>query len=263
VFDRLFAGSDPMATLAEQKKRALYKKSVLDYSLAQQSKLKARLNTRDAAKVDQLTSAIRDYETRLANAPMVPAQCSASTAPAGGVPSDARDHIALMNGLTVLALQCGICPVITFAYENTASERQHTFLTTADGQMVTDGWHIGITHHNGDPFKIAEQTAVNTWLVSQYAALAKALKGVQTLDGKSLLDETIMLGVSDMGDEAHNHSNMRPLVIGGKALGVKTGQLIVNQNELKLANVHLGVLKALKVPVTSFGDSDGTAPIAT
>lgn len=263
VFNRMFAGSDPGATQAEQQKRLLYRKSVLDYSLDQQTRLKARLNPRDAAKVDQLLTSIRDYETRLAATATNSQQCGQASAPAGGIPADVRDHVSLMNALTTLALQCNIAPVVTFSYENTVSERQHTFLTTADGRQVTDGWHIGITHHNGDPFKIAEQQAVNTWIVSQFVALAAKLKGTAMPDGSTLLDHTILMGVSDMGDQAHNHSNMRPMLLGGAALGVKTGRLIVNGAQTNLANVYTGVLQALKVPVTRFGDATGVVSLTS
>jgi hypothetical protein len=257
AFNTLFQSFSPAQSaqsLADAKKRALYQKSILDYSMDQSTRLKAKLNPRDAAKVDELLSNVRDLETRLAATPMAP-ECSPGAAP--GTPVDIRDHVTLMSNLTVLALQCGVTPVVTFSYENTVSEIQHTFLTTADGKQVTDGWHIGITHNNGDPFKIAEQQAVNTWLVTQFATLAANLKKVALPDGKTLLDHTIMVGVSDMGDQAHNHSNMIPLIVGGSALGVKTGRVTVNASEVALANVYVGIFEALGVPVTSFGDSNG------
>jgi hypothetical protein len=249
-----------MQASAAAQKQALYKKSILDYSLDQSARLKTKLNPRDAAKVDELYTNIRDVETRLAAMPMTVVQCTPGTAPTG-VPADIRDHLTAMSNLQVLAFQCGLTSVITFDYENTVSEIQHTFLNTADGKQVTDGWHIGITHNNGDPFKIAEQQAVNTWLVSQFAALAAQLKKVALPDGTSLLDHTIMVGVSDMGDQAHNHSNMIPMLVGGSALGVKTGQIYVNGNQVALANVYTGLFDALKVPVTSFGDSSGLMKI--
>jgi hypothetical protein len=259
AFARLFAGFDPNASAAEVMKRLKYKTSILDYAQQQSTSLRAKLNPRDQAKLDQYFSAVRDFETRLASAPMA-LTCTPGASP-GGVPADIRDHVKLMSDLTVLALQCGVTPVITFSYENTVSEIQHTFLQTAAGQQVTDGWHIGITHHNGDAFKISEQQAVNTWLVDQYCYLAAKMKTVTLPDGKNLLDHTIMLGVSDMGDQAHNHSNMRPLIFGGSALGVKTGRMIANANEVALSNVYVGVLQALGVGTTSFGDSNGSVQL--
>ena len=258
VFRRMFDGFDPGASQAEAERRARYRTSVLDYTLDQTTSLKAKLNPRDNARLDQYFTGLREYEQRLANANAA-LTCTPGTDP-GGTPADVRDKVRLMNDLTVLALQCQASPVVFFAYENTVSSIQHTFLTTADGQQVVDDWHIGITHyyeHNNPDFRLAELEAVNTWLVSQFADLAAKLKAIDTVDG-TLLDHTIMLGVSDMGDEAHNHENMRPLVIGGAALGVRTGRIETPNAKLPLSNVYMGVLEALGISLPSFGDSTGT-----
>jgi hypothetical protein len=254
----MFDGFDPGASQAEAEKRARYRTSILDYTLEQTDSLKAKLNPRDLAKLDQYYTGLREFELRLENAGAA-LTCTPGEDP-GGVPGDIRDKVRLMNDLTVLALQCQSAPVVFFAYENTVSNIQHTFLTTAAGDTVVDDWHIGLTHyyeHANPEFRLAELEAVNTWLVSQFTDVARKLKAIETPSG-NLLDSTIMMGVSDMGDEAHNHDNMRPLIIGGSALGVQTGRLLVNSSKVKLANVYLGVLDALGIPQESFGDSDGT-----
>lgn len=259
VFRRMFDGFDPGASEAEALRRQRYRTSVLDYTLEQTATLKSKLNPRDNAKLDQYFTGLREFEQRLANAG-APLTCTPGEDP-GGVPGDIRDKVRLMNDLTVLALQCQASPVVFFAYENTVSSIQHTFLTTADGQTVVDDWHIGLTHyyeHSNPEFRLAELEAVNTWLVSQYTDVAKKLKAISMPEGGTLLDHTIMLGISDMGDEAHNHEHMRPLILGGSALGVKTGRLLVNANRVRLANVYMGILAALGIPQPSFGDSDGT-----
>jgi len=259
AFRRMFDGFDPGASEAEALRRQRYRTSVLDYTLEQTSTLKSKLNPRDNAKLDQYFTGLREFEERLANAG-APLTCTPGADP-GGVPGDVRDKVRLMNDLTVLALQCQSSPVVFFAYENTVSGIQHTFLQTADGQTVVDDWHIGLTHyyeHSNADFRLAELEAVNTWLVSQYTDVAKKLKAIEMPEGGTLLDHTLMLGVSDMGDEAHNHEHMRPIIIGGSALGVNTGRLVVNPNRVRLANVYMGVLEAFGIEQGSFGDSDGT-----
>jgi len=258
-FRRMFDGFDPDASEAEALRRQRYRTSVLDYTLEQTSTLKSKLNPRDNAKLDQYFTGLREFEQRLANAG-APLSCTPGEDP-GGVPGDIRDKVRLMNDLTVLALQCQASPVIFFAYENTVSGIQHTFLTTADGQTVVDDWHIGLTHyyeHSNPDFRLAELEAVNTWLVSQYTDVARKLKAIEMPEGGTLLDHTLMLGVSDMGDEAHNHERMRPIMIGGSALGVSTGRLLVNAAKVPLANVYMGVLETFGVDQARFGDSTGT-----
>ncbi len=258
VFRRMFDGFDAGASQAEAERRARYRTSVLDYTLEQTSSLKTKLNPRDNEKLDQYFTGLREFEQRLANSGGE-LTCTPGEDP-GGTPMDIRDKVRLMNDLTVLALQCQASPVVFFAYENTVSNIQHTFLTTSEGETVVDDWHIGLTHYyeHGNPdFRLRELEAVNTWLVGQFADMAAKLKAITTPEG-TLLDSTIVLGVSDMGDEAHNHQNMRPLILGGSALGVSSGRLIQNASKVPLANVYMGILEALGIPQDSFGDSTGT-----
>ena len=258
VFRRMFDGFDPGASQAEAERRARYRTSVLDYTLEQTSSLKTKLNPRDVDKLDQYFTGLREFELRLANSGGE-LTCTPGEDP-GGTPMDIQDKVALMNDITVLALQCQASPVVFFAYENTVSNIQHTFLTTAEGDTVVDDWHIGLTHyyeHANPDFRLAELEAVNKWLVSRFTDMAKKLKAITTPDG-NLLDSTIVLGISDMGDEAHNHQNMRPLILGGSALGLSTGRLIANASKVPLANVYLGILDALGIPQDTFGDSTGT-----
>jgi hypothetical protein len=259
AFNRVFAGFDPKATQAQIQDRLKRKKSILDYSLAQAQSLRARLNPRDAAKVDEFLAGVRDFETRLQTALTAPA-CSPGQPPT--TPSDIQAHVKLMLDLTVLTLNCDAAPVVTFSYENTVSERQHTFLKTAAGQTVTDGWHIGITHGaaTGDAFKTAEYQAVNTWMVSQLAYLVSKLKSTVQPDGSTLLDRTLVFSGTEMGVGGnHDHRQLRLSVSGGKGLGLTPGRHIVVPDPTPLANLYLTFLKALNVPgVTSFGDSKGT-----
>ena len=264
AFNRVFAGFDPGATQMQIQQRLKNKKSILDYSLAQSSSLVAQLNPRDAAKVEEYLSGIRDYETRLEASLNAPA-CTPGMAPAAGIPADLRQHVKLMLDLMVMTLSCDITPVVTFSYENTVSERQHTFLNTADGKMVTDGWHIGITHGAaaGNAFATAEYQAVNTWMYSQVAYLVGKLKGVTQPDGGTLLDRTIVYSGTELGIGGnHDHNHLRLAVCGGKALGLTPGRHLVMPDPTPLANLYLSFLQTLKVPgVTQFGDSNGTIPL--
>lgn len=255
VFARMFAGYDPVASETEVARRLRRRRSVLDHALEQTQALRQRLNARDRARLDQYQTQVRELELRLTH--RATAKCTPGEPPPPT--ADARERLRAMSDLTVLALECGITSVVHFAYEHTISEVLHPFLTTADGRPVVDSWHSDLTHHNDDPYKIAQLQAVNTWLVGEFAGLARRLKAIGTLDGGTLLDQTLLLGVSDMGDGAHNHERMRPLLLGGKAIGLRTGRLIRGPNggANKLSNLYVGILQALGVAADRFGDSDG------
>ena len=258
AFNRVFAGYSPGATAADVQKRLKYKTSVLDYARDQATRLRGKLNPRDSAKVDEYLTAVRDFETRLQAAAAAP-QCTPGDMPTDK-PADIREHVRLMLDLTVLTLQCDVTPVVTFSYEHTVSEIQHTFLTTLDGKPVTDGYHIGITHHQGDPFKLDEYQAVNTWMYSQAAYLVGKLKGVTLPDGSTLLDRTMVFSGTEMGDgNAHNHRQLKLALFGGKSLGLQPGRHVVVPDPTPLSNLYLTMMQKLQVPnVTQFGDSTGT-----
>jgi len=122
-----------------------------------------------------------------------------------------------MLDMIVMAFQCDLTRVATFAYEHTTTEIQHTFLG------VTPGYHSGVTHHNNQPVALANYTTCNSWFVSQYVYALQAMDKIP--DGSStMLDNAVTMHFSELSDgNSHSNANL-PMLISGTAGGKLQGR---------------------------------------
>jgi len=75
----------------------------------------------------------------------------------------------------------------------------------------------------------------------------------------TLLDHSLFMYGSGMGDpDAHDHSNLPIVVAGGAAGKMKGGRHIRYKEPTPLSNLHLTLLNKVGVPLESFADSTGT-----
>jgi hypothetical protein len=155
-----------------------------------------------------------------------------------------------MFELQVLAFQGDITRVTTFQLARETSNR--TYPETG----VTDPHHP-LTHHGNDPDKIARMAKINAFHVSLFAEFLEKMKGTKDGDG-SLLDHSLFLYGSGMGNpNVHDHNNLPVVVAGGAAGGMQGGRHIQFDKPQPLANLHLTLLDKAGVDLESFGDSNG------
>ena len=167
-----------------------------------------------------------------------------------GVPAAYDDHAKLMFDLQVLALQGDITRVITFQLARETSNRSYPEIGVADP-------HHPMSHHGGDPEKVAKIAKINQFHVSLFAYFLEKLKSVSDGNG-TLLDHSLFLYGSGMGNpNIHNHVNLPIVVAGGAAGKVRGGRHIKYGEPTPLANLHLTLLDAVGVRLDSFQDSTG------
>jgi hypothetical protein len=114
------------------------------------------------------------------------------------------------------------------------------------------------SHHRDQEKRILEFAKINTYHVSTVPYFLEKLKS--TMEGETnLLEKTLVLYGSPMGDpNVHNHKRC-PLFLAGHANGQIQGNLHVKAAEgTPMANVMLTVLHRLGLDdIESFGDSTG------
>jgi hypothetical protein len=98
-----------------------------------------------------------------------------------------------------------------------------------------------------------------TWraekLCSHFATLLRKMKAIQEADGSTLFDNMLVVMGSGLRT-GHERRNV-PILIGGGS-GVRHGSnYVYKENEGKLGNLWLSMLKYAGCPVDSFADSDG------
>ena len=260
VFDRLFGGSDPKDVSANRAKRDLYNQSILDFVADDTKALGTRLGQADKRKLDEYLSSVREIEQRIARMKkdresLKPVPKPDMDSPKAGIPGDFRDHLRLMMDLAVLAFQTDLTRVITLPIANDGSNRTYKFIDVPDG-------HHEISHHQRNADKIAKLKKINTFHVSSSHTSSTRLKAVKEADGSNLLDNSMIVYGSGIGDgDRHNHDDL-PILLAGKGGGtITTGRHVTFGKDTPLMNLYLALFDRMGAPVTRFGDSTGVLKI--
>jgi hypothetical protein len=248
VFERLFGeGGSTADRRAALKKRA----SLLDWVRDDITRLQKTLGPDDRHRVGQYLDTVREVERRIqkAEADAADDQLPDLDRPVG-VPAAYADHARLMFDLQVLALQGDVTRVITFQLARETSTRTYPEIGVADP-------HHPLTHHGNNPEKVARMAKINAFHVSLFGYFLERLKATPEGDG-SLLDHSMYLYGSGMGDpNVHNHVNLPIIVAGGGAGTSSGGRHIKYAEPTPLANLHLTLLEKVGVRLDAFADSKG------
>ena len=248
VFEILFGeGGSPAERRAALRQRA----SLLDFIGNDLASLRRNLGAADRSRVEGYLEAVREVERRIQQA-----EADAREHPLPdldrpmGVPAAYGDHAKLMFDLQVLAFQGDITRVTTFQLARETSNRTYPEVGVTDP-------HHPLSHHGNDPDKIARMAKINAFHVSLFAGFLEKLKATPEGTG-SLLDHSLFLYGSGMGNpNLHDHHNLPIIVAGGAAGGMKGGRHVKFDKPTPLANLHLTLLDKAGVPLDSFGDSNG------
>jgi len=248
VFETLFGdGGTPEQRLAALKRRA----SLLDSVNQEIKRMKFQLGAGDRSKMDEYLTSIREVERRIAKA-----EETARDKPLPdldrpvGVPAAYADHARLMFDLQLLAFQGDITRIVTFQLAREASTRTYPEIGVPEP-------HHPVSHHGGNKEKLAKVAKINQFHVSLFAEFLEKMNAIPEAGG-TLLDHSLYMYGSGMGDpDAHDHSNLPVLVAGGAAGKMNGGRHIKFEKPTPLANLHLTLLDKIGVPLDRFADSTG------
>ena len=249
VFEMLFGeGGTPEQRAAALKKRA----SLLDSVTTEIKRIKNKVGAADRGKIDGYLQSIREVERRIQNA-----EANAHNNPLPdldrpvGVPTKYADHAKLMFDLQLLAFQGDITRVISFQLAREASTRTYPEIGVPEP-------HHPVTHHGHDPVKLEKVAKINRFHVSLFAEFLEKMQAIPEAEG-TLLDHSVYMYGSGMGDpDAHDHSNLPIIVAGGAAGKMRGGRHIRFKDPTPLSNLHLTLLNKVGVPMETFSDSTGT-----
>jgi hypothetical protein len=249
VFERLFGEG---GSLAERRAALRKRASLLDWVVEDIASLNRNLGAADRAKMNGYLETVREVERRIQKAE---ADVATSGLPVDlerplGVPAAYADHARLMFDLQVLAMQGDITRICSFQLARETSNRTYPEIGVSDP-------HHPLSHHGNDPEKIARMAKINAFHVSLFAYYLERLKATPDGEG-SLLDHSVILYGSGIGNpNIHDHTNLPILVAGGAAGGMKGGRHIRYNEPVPLANLHLTLLDKVGVNIESFADSTG------
>ncbi len=252
VFERLFGGGPGEAE--SRAKRALYRKSVLDFVMEDARGLQSRLGAKDRNKLDEYFNSVREVEQQIARAEQQAPVAPPNYAKPEQIPKDYGEHIRLMYDLMTLAFQTDATRIATFVVDNEGSNRSYSFLSVPEG-------HHELSHHGGDSEKQAKIRKINRFHTEQFAYFIDKLAAIPEGAG-TLLDNCMILYGSGISDgNKHNH-NQLPIVLAGRGGGtIRSGRHLQFVSEMPLNNLFLAMLDRVDAATFSLGDSNGRIEI--
>ncbi len=253
IFKSMFVDGTPTEINA-QVQRLKQGQSIMDTVLGEAKDFQKGLGRQDRQKLDEYFTSVREVEQRMVKAqdwtrrpkPRVDAKPPVDIANSVEVPSRVRLMIDLMH----LALQTDSTRFITFALNGLNA------VPVIPG--VTQDWH-NLSHHGQDPAKLAELLVVEVQQMRLFGELLAKLKGTPEAGG-TLLDRTIVLFGSNLGNaSSHDNKNLPIIVAGG---GFRHGQYLAfdPRKNPPLCNLYVQFLRRLGADVNAFGSSSGTIP---
>lgn len=242
LFTRLFVND----TAAEQERQAeLIRsgRSVMDVVGAEAKTLQRELGAGDRDKLDAWFTSVRDLEKRLAanEAWTHKPKPKVALKPPTKIP---RDNEVAVDGIFLDIIHMALA---------TDSTRFVTLHLTGNNVQGIEGVHEAyhnLSHHGMDEEKLAQLAIVEQGVIDQWGHFLRRLKG------DKLLDDTMVLLTSNLGNaSAHDNKNMPVLFAGG---GFKHGQHLAfdQKNNYPLPNLYLSALHRLGLQDERFATSE-------
>ena len=194
------------------------RRSVLDAVLADAKRLQLSLGAADSMRIDAHMESIRSLEARIpataggAN-PMTGTTLTAPTAQAANLDlTKVTAASQAINKLIAAALSANLTRVYSHLWSGARDENHYPII-----QLDTE--HHTLTHMDGPTGPSNLKAAqIEKYIMSQYADLARTLKGTQMGAG-TLLDNTLLYGVSDVAEPSGHLMTNYHIVLMGHAGG--------------------------------------------
>ncbi len=256
LFRKMFIQGDAK-DVALRLKRLQERGSVLDVLRDDVRGFERGLGAADRSRLDQYLTSVRELEERLAVSGEWEQKPKPETkaTPPQDIADKARffPKIQLMLDMARLAFETDSTRIITLMVDGFATP----VFEIEPQQRTRDGYH-NLSHHGQSKEKLAELEKVDLQQMRHLRALFAALAATPAAEGARLLDQTMVLYGSNLGDaNVHNCTNLPILLAGG---GFKHGQHLSfdTLHNKPLCNLFVSMLQQMGVEAEAFGSSAGT-----
>ncbi len=250
VFERLF-GDGETTDAAARAMKSREDRSILDFVLADASRISTSLGAADRRKMSDYLDSVREIERRIQQAESKNA--TAAPLPAfdrpDGIPPTFEEHIQLMFDLMTVAFRADLTRVVTLMYSREAGNRTYPSIGVPDA-------HHGLSHHQNDPAKMARLQLIDHHHVDMLSQFLGKLQAAKDGDGTLLDHSTLVYGSSLSDSNRHLHYNLPVLVTGG-GTRFRGGRHIRYAKGTPMTNLYLTMLDSLGVHEEKIGDSTG------
>lgn len=255
LFRRMFVQGNADA-VKQQLNRLEERGSILDALMEHSKRFSRGLGHEDRARLDQYFTSVREVEERLVTAREWELKPKPATSHLE--PKDIHDKklifekLELMLSMAQLAFESDSTRIVTLMVDAFATPA----FTIHEGEDTTEGYH-GLSHHGQAPDKVRQLADADR---QQMVVLKKLIQNLASkAEGSDrLLDRTLVLFGSNMGDaNKHDNTNLPVILSGG---GLRHGQhhAFRQDNNTPLCNLFVTLLQQIGVETDQFGSSTGT-----
>lgn len=230
--------------------------SILDVLSDDMKAVQRKANHGDRQRVDQYLTSIRELEQQLHSAGEWEQKPKPTTD--AEPPEDILDQaqffpkFELMLRMAQLALESDSTRIVTLMVDGFATP----VFEISESEKSLNGYH-NLSHHGSAKEKIAQLERIDLRQMEVLKSLFQRLSVVGN-PGSNLLDQTMVLFGSNMGDaNVHSCTNLPILLAGG---GFRHGQHLRfdETDNTPLANLFVSMLHGLGVEADQFSSSVGT-----
>ncbi len=230
-------------------------RSSLDLVLDDATRLKKSVPQSDGEKLEEYFDSMRSVEKRMErqisqiNDPLPTTDYKLPDSDPI-TPNLLMEAEVLMYDLMALAIETDSSRVLSFFIDGLGQ------VFSFDGQPLRSGYH-GLSHHGNDPEMIRDLVSIETAHMVCLNGFLNQLKEKKRPNGKSLLDETIILVGTGMGDASrHSNANLPTLVAGG---GFNHGSHIAIDRDKPdaplLGDLYISLMQRLGVETNEFSNA--------
>ena len=168
-----------------------------------------------------------------------------------GIPPSYEEHIALMFDMLLLAFQTDSTRIATMLLAGEGSNRPFPHIGISSG-------HHDLTHHKNNPEMIRQVEQIDRWYVQQFARFLEKMENTRDVDGRSLLDNSLIVyGSGNADGNRHTHTNLPILLAGRGGSALRPGRY-VKVKSTPLTNLFLSIADRMGAPdIEQHGDSTG------
>lgn len=251
AFERLFGNGSPGERQRNFAARQEGQKSMLDFLSAEAKTLQKSLGANDRLKLDEYLTGVREIEQQIQMAEHFGLPADPKVETPAGIPGDYAEHIQLMFDVMTLAFETDSTRICTFMLAHDGSNRSFQDVGVSDG-------HHDLSHHQDNEERLEKIARIDSFYIQQFAKFLDKMKAKKDADGKTLLENSMVVYGSGLSDgNRHSHRDL-PVILAGKGGGkLNPGRYLKSESDRPMSNLYLTMLQRAGIGTESFSDSTG------
>lgn len=251
VFERLFGPGSREERVENLRRRQTQRRSLLDFVMADAKSLQRELGRRDQRKLDEYLTSVREIEKRVEKAERFKDLPNPDADAPPGIPPSFQEHMRLMYSMLALAFETDSTRVATFLLAGDGNNRAFPEIGIPEG-------HHHLSHHRDREEMMDKVAGIDRWYATQFAWFLQKLEQAEDVDGRSVLDNSMIIyGCGNSDGNRHTHHNL-PIVMAGGGGGHLITDRYVQAGGVPMSNLFLSMADRMGVKeLERFGDSNG------